>query len=53
MINGSTQPLKFEIELPLIIGEHTEDLVLQIADISPVPVILGIIWLETHNLDIN
>ena len=37
----------------MIIGEHVEDFVLQVADISPAPVILGIIWLEMHDLNIN
>ena len=53
MADGTKQPLRHEIDLPLVIGDHAEDLVFQVTNISPAPVILGITWLEEHNPQID
>ena len=53
MANGSTQPLKYKIKLSLIIGNYIKNLIFQIANISPAPIILGIIWLEIYNPNID
>ena len=42
-----------EIELEILLGEHSERTILQVTKLSDYPIILGKAWLDRHNPDIN
>ena len=45
--------IREEVHLEVVMGEHTEALVLNVANIGDDNVILGINWLRCHNLTVD